>query len=443
MMLAATADLVEHILSVSRRMAEMRSLAPLLDYVVDEALRLVGAERGYIVLACADGSFDVRVARERNGQAVSGAEAELSTSVLRQVMQTGQPIVLRDAALDPSFGRARSVIALQLRSVMCVPFISRGETTGAIYVENRAVRGRFQESDLRPLTLFANQAAVAIENARLNDELEARVAARTRELERAMSELEQGWSEAVESNRLRTTLLSYIAHDMRAPLNIVTLSLSMLRETSSDALGNGQLEWVIKSMEAVDHVVRLANDLLDLAKIEAGGLALYHETVALGDFLQHVYDIGQGLHWPSTVQFRLNLAPDLPAVSIDPIRIQQVLLNLLTNALKYTTHGSVTLHARVRADRGEVVIGVSDTGEGIAPGDQDQLFQRFKQFDGDIVRRRLGTGLGLVICRELVEMHGGRIWVESNSSQGSDFLFTLPFDAVPQLAPVQPVSVSV
>ena len=427
-MLTATVDLVEHILTVSRRMAEMRSLAPLLDYVVDEALHIVGAERGYVILSCPDGSFDIRVARNGNGGDVLKAEAQISTSVLRQVMHTGQPLVLRDAMLDPPFNRARSVVTFQLRSVMCVPLISRGETKGALYVENRAARGRFQESDLRPLTLFANQAAVAIENAALNEELEARVAARTRELERAMAEIEQSWTEAVEANRLRTTLLSYIAHDMRTPLNIVTLSLSMLSSDASNALDSDLKEWVTKSIDAVEHVVRLTNDLLDLAKIEVGGLALYRERIAPSDFLQHVHQIGQGLPWPETVTFRLDLAPNLPNVSIDPVRIQQVLLNLLTNALKQTAHGSVTLHAHVNADDDEVIIGVSDTGEGIAPGDLGQLFQRFKQLDGNIVRRRLGTGLGLVISRELVQMHGGRIWVESAEGKGSDFLFALPLN---------------
>ncbi len=427
-MLTATVDLVEHILTVSRRMAEMRSLAPLLDYVVDEALHIVGAERGYVILSCPDGSFDIRVARNGNRGDVLKAEAQISTSVLKQVMHTGQPLVLRDAMLDPPFNRARSVVTFQLRSVMCVPLISRGETIGALYVENRAVRGRFQESDLRPLTLFANQAAVAIENAALNEELEARVAARTRELERAMAQIEQSWTEAVEANRLRTTLLSYIAHDMRTPLSIVTLSLSMLSSDPSNSLDSDLKEWVTKSIDAVDHVVRLTNDLLDLAKIEVGGLTLYRERIALSDFLQHVHQIGQGLPWPEAVTFRLDLAPNLPNVSIDPVRIQQVLLNLLTNALKQTAHGSVTLHAHVNADDDEVIIGVSDTGEGIAPSDLGQLFQRFKQFDGNIVRRRLGTGLGLVVSRELVEMHGGRIWVESAEGKGSDFLFALPLN---------------
>jgi len=309
-----------------------------------------------------------------------------------------------------------------------VPLISRGETIGAIYVDNREVRGRFNESDLQPLTLFANQAAVAIENATLNDELEKRVNARTRELEHALVEIESSWTKAVEANRMRTEMLSYIAHDMRAPLNVVTLSLGLLQDEIPNRLSGTQREWVTKSIDAVDHVLRLANDLLDLAKIEAGGMKMYRETVTLGNFLQHVYQVGQGLRWPEAVAFRLESAPGLPTVHIDPVRIQQVVLNLLTNAIKHTSHGSVTLHARVEADRNEVIIGVTDTGDGIAQEDIDRLFERFGQIDGDLARRRLGTGLGLVICRELVEMHHGRIWVESTAGAGSSFLFALPLN---------------
>jgi signal transduction histidine kinase len=424
-------------------MAEMRSLAPLLVYVVDEALELVGAERGYVVLSRSDGSLDFRVTRDRNGREVPHAEDQVSRSILRQVIQSGEPLILRDATLDPPFNRASSVVALQLRSIMCVPLMSRGETVGAIYVENRAVRGRFHENDLPPLTLFANQAAVAIENAALNDELETRVALRTRELERAMAQLEDSRLEATEANRLRTVLLGYVTHDMRSPLNVVVTSMELLQSGALGPLTHDQLEWVTKSLDAVGHVTSLTNDLLDLAKIEAGGLTLYTETIALSEFLRHIYGVGLGLGWPKAVAFRLDVPPDLPAASIDPVRIQQVLMNLLTNALKYTEHGSVTLYARLLADPGEVLIGVSDTGEGIAPEDADRLFQRFAQIDGDARRRRLSTGLGLAICRELVEMHGGHIWMESAVGSGSNFMFTLPLNNVLESSTAQPLVASV
>lgn len=424
--------MLEHILEVSRHMAETRSLTPLLTYTMDEAIDLSGAERGYIVLVGADGSLDFRIQRDQTGQELDHPEDQISKTVLHRVLDQGEPIIVRNAMADPQFGEAESVVILGLRSIMCVPLISRGETIGAIYVENRSIRGRFGKEDLPPLILFGNQAAVAIENARLIDNLESRVAARTEELEQAKRELEQGWLRAIESNRLRMEWFSKITHDLRASLGIASGALSVLQEGMLGELSSEQLNWVDKSLAAVLHVRRLTDDLFDLSKLEVGGLTLAKEVVNLANFLEKVYEIGLGFPWPKTVDLAIDLPASLPAISIDPYRIRQVLLNLLSNAHKFTSQGRVTLYARSvrqQAGAGEVLMGVLDTGEGIPPEEIDRVFDRFQQLDAKSERRQLGSGLGLAICRELVEMHGGRIWVESQPGVGSDFKFTLPVDS--------------
>jgi GAF domain-containing protein len=298
-------NLLEHMLTASRRMAETRTLTPLLNYVMDETIALVGAERGYIVLVEPDGSLDFRIKRRQDGQALAEANDEISKSVLNQVIGSGQPLILRDAMADPHFSGATSVAVLKLRSIMCVPLISHGDTIGAIYVENRSIQGRFNHDDLPPLTFFANQAAVAIENAALNDDLEARVATRTQELEQAMLQVETGWAEAVEANRLRTVWLNNVVHDLRAPLVIISGSLSMLRDGGIGHLNPQQLEWINKSLETVTHIERLTSDLFDLSQLEVGGLILQRETIALQDFLKNVYDVALGLPWPESVTLDL------------------------------------------------------------------------------------------------------------------------------------------
>lgn len=419
-------DLLESMLDLSRQMVQTRSLGPLLDYAMREAIKLVNAERGFLVLLEEDGAIDFRVLLDADGHQLENGSDQISTSILEKVLYAQEPIVIRDALSDIQFSASTSVIELRLRSVMCVPLIAREVILGAIYVENRSIAGMFDEEDLKPLIFFANQAAVAIENAMLNDHLEARVASRTFELEQAIAQLEQSWMEAVEANRMRTALLGDLAHDIRAPLSVVFTALHMMQDGEFGPLNGEQDEWIGRSLSAVQHALALIQDMFDLAKIEMNQLELNKEPVDLNGFLKQVYQIGLALPWPDEVAFLLDLEPDQPVISMDSTRIQQVLLNLLGNALKFTQTGSVTLHAHSLDNRSEILIGVRDTGIGVEKAHQQQLFERFRQIDVDPARRRSGTGLGLAISRELVEMHGGQIWVESEPQQGADFQFTLP-----------------
>lgn len=419
-------ELLKYILNVSRKMTEIRMLNPLLNYVVGEVIQLMGAERGYIALIGTDGSLNFQVQRDKDGKELQHPEDQVSKSVINKVIKSGQLLILKNAMEDSRFKEAESVVCLKLRSIMCVPLISRGETIGAIYIENRSIRGRFNEEDVSPLILFANQAAVAIENAALNDNLEARVTSRTRELEQAMHHVEKSWAEAVEANRLRTVWFGNITHDLRSPLAMAIQSLDLLRNGSFGDLNDKQLEWTSNAYQAVLHMRNLTNDLFDLARLEVHGITLQREIVDFQDFLQNLYDIGRGLPWRKNVTLKLDVSPPLPEISIDPLRIHQVLFNLLSNAQKFTTEGSVTIHARYLTDQDEVMVGVADTGEGIPSNKLDQIFQRFQQVDDKPKRRRSGAGLGLAICNELVGMHGGRIWVESTLGIGSNFIFTLP-----------------
>jgi signal transduction histidine kinase len=424
-------QMLQTVLDLSRQMAETRTLSPLLDYAMGEAIRLVGAERGYLVLINTDESLDFRVAQVPPGEATANAVDQISRTILNAVVSTGSPLVVRDAGLDPTFSTARSVMLLKLRSVMCVPLIARGEVLGAIYVENRSAEGRFNEDDLTPLSLFANQAAIAIENAQLNEELEARITERTRELESAKTSIEKNWQEAVEANRLGTVWLGNVAHDMRAPLTIVLSSLELLKDGAFGEVNARQIEWIRRAYDAAGRALKLTNDVFDLSKLELGGLRLDPEHTALEAFLQDAYDTCRGLPWPPGVEFRLSLPDSLPTLDLDPGRIQQVLMNLLANAIRFTDQGNVTLYAEYEPGRPDVRVGVRDTGTGISAEDVAHLFRRFVQAAPPKDKRRRGTGLGLAISKELVEMHGGRLSVETKLGAGSDFYFTLPLKITP------------
>jgi signal transduction histidine kinase len=408
-------------------MVQTRNLEPLLKYMMKEAIDLVRAERGYIVLMRDNGELDFRVVHDvENNLVVDNAADQISMSILSDVMASGSPLLLSDALSDPNFGTATSVLELKLRSVMCVPLIVGGETTGAIYVENRSVTGMFLDEDLQPLTLFANQASVAIENAMLNEQLEARVASRTAELKEALEELESNWQEAEEAYRLRSLVLGGVAHDVRAPLVVASTALAMIEDGSFGEVNEEQRVWVNKSLDALNHAMELIQDVFDLAKIEMGQFSFEPEYTDLGGFLHGLYATAEGLPWGEAVTFSLELPEELPDILLDPIHIRRVVFNLVSNAMKFTEEGQVTLYAEVDEENKRVLVGVRDTGEGIPKEHVKRLFDRFHQADENTARRRKGAGLGLAISRELVEIHGGEIWVESTLGEGADFTFVLP-----------------
>ena len=182
-------NLLLHVLQVSQRMSSIHAFEPLLIYVVDEAIKLAGAERGYLILLRTDSTLDLHVQRDQQGNDTHYGLDEISMTVFQQVITTCKPLVLTDASGDTQFSLAQSVQKLRLRSLMCAPLFVQGRVLGAIYVENRSLRGRFKEENLIPLGLFANQAAVAIENAALHQELEAKVAERTASLQITLTQL--------------------------------------------------------------------------------------------------------------------------------------------------------------------------------------------------------------------------------------------------------------
>jgi signal transduction histidine kinase len=256
------------------------------------------------------------------------------------------------------------------------------------------------------VTTFADQAVIAIENVRLFDEIQDK----SRQLE--------------EASKHKSQFLANMSHELRTPLNAI-LGYTELIADGVYGEPSEKMAAVLKRLESNGrHLLGLINDVLDLSKIEAGQLQLDLADYTVEDIAHTVRSTLEPLATDKKLAFKVEVAPGLPPGCGDGRRLTQVLINLVGNAIKFTDAGEVAIQAE--ANNGSFHVSVRDTGPGISAADQSKLFQEFQQADNSITRKKGGTGLGLAISKRIVEMHGGRIWIDSTIGQGSTFSFTVP-----------------
>jgi PAS domain S-box-containing protein len=242
--------------------------------------------------------------------------------------------------------------------------------------------------------------------------------------------------EAQRTSMAKSAFLANMSHELVTPLNSVIGFSELLAEGSAGELNELQRQYLGNIMASGRHLLDLVNDIRDLAKIEAGRLQLEPQPTDVGALLGEIAQCLVERACEQGIVLATELEPNLPPVEVDPLRLRQVVLHLLGNALKFTAAGGrVTVHAGVchglpLAAGAAVCVSVADTGIGIAPGDHDRIFAAFEQLDSGYGRQRPGSGLGLALARRLVELHGGRIWVDSaGPGQGSMFSFIVPVQA--------------
>ena len=293
----------------------------------------------------------------------------------------------------------------ETRAEMVVPMIIGDDLIGVLDVQSTQVN-RFTDEDARIKTTLADQIAVAIRNAEAF-ERERKTIARLREVD-----------------RLKQEFLANMSHELRTPLNSIIGYSEVLIDGVDGELTEDAMEDVNAIHSSGKHLLNLINEILDMAKIEAGQMNLRMKPLDLSEILVEVVRDSQVLVKEKPVELRLEPLGKLNRVNADDIRVRQVLLNLLSNAIKFTEQGSVVVRYGMRDDR--VWVEVEDTGSGIPEDQLEVIFERFRQVDGSSTRRAGGTGLGLAITRQLVNMHGGDIEVASEVGKGSRFWFTLP-----------------
>ncbi len=240
---------------------------------------------------------------------------------------------------------------------------------------------------------------------------------------------EQALDEMREADRLKSQFLANMSHELRTPLNSIIGFSRVILKGIDGPITENQEEDLTAIYNAGQHLLGLINDILDVSKVDAGKMELTFTEVDLAEIIRGVMSTAVGYVKDKPIELIIDVPTDLPKVQGDNIRIRQVLINLVSNAAKFTEEGHIGVSARAieHGGRHEIVVAVFDTGPGIDPEDQQKIFEPFSQVDDSPTRKTGGTGLGLSICRHLVELHGGQIWVESMPDQGSTFAFTLPY----------------
>ncbi|EFO79925.1 histidine kinase [Oscillochloris trichoides DG-6] len=346
-------------------------------------------------------------------------------TVEADVVRSGKAIIVDDPWNHPRVDQRKQVIAGG-HSYVQVPIFGREEQViGVLSADYHLSQRRIQPQDASQLLMFASMVGLTIQNVQLYHNLEHQVAQRTEELRAALEKAQL-------ADRRKSDFLTGISHELRTPLNAIIGFSTVLIDELDGPLAPMQREDAQSINRNGRFLLHLINELLDLARIEAGHLDLDLGRVDLAPLVSEVLDTMQGLLRSGQVSLNQNLPADLPAVCADADRIRQILFNLLSNAVKFTERGTITVSANLRDEIGPdgnaqsmVVMHIRDTGIGIPANRQHEIFEEFVQVHDKRLRRR-GTGLGLAIVRRLVEAHQGHIWVESSPNEGSTFSFSLP-----------------
>jgi len=376
-----------------------------LEVIVNQVTKLAGAEASLMFL------YDTET-----GEYIAEAGGGVSQENLKnyrfgsgeglhgQAVRNASPV--RAAHVAETVGVEAFLSELEVTSALVIPLLTNENVLGTITALRRGGRP-FSADDQEVLTMFASQASIAVTNAILYE--------RTKELDRMKSEF-----------------VAVVSHEVRTPLTSIKGSLELLGDERFHVLPPPQRELLSICQANAERLITLINDILDFSKLESSKLSLNFESFEIGKIVPEAVDHIRNLAAIKGVSIDVHMEGSAGVVEADPMRVAQVITNLLGNAIKFSPDkGKIEVWAR--GTDAEVVIDVKDFGKGISQRDLSRLFQRFAQLDSSTTRKAGGTGLGLVISKGIVEQHGGRIWVESAIGAGSTFSFALPRTRVPGL----------
>jgi signal transduction histidine kinase len=395
---------------VSQAVNSTLDLQKVLETIVARAVQLSHVDTGAIY------EFDER-ARELRLRAIIGMPPHLAEELRDKTLGLGQgatgraavmraPVEIADIHNERYGGPLREILdRAEMRAVLSLPLLREGRVYGALTLARRTTGG-FAPEVIELLETFAAQSTLAIQNARL------------------FREIEQKSKELQAASQHKSQFLANMSHELRTPLNAILGYTELVVDRIYGEVPERIREVLERVQKSGRHLLDLINDVLDLSKIEAGQLSLSLKDYSFHDMVHTVITATESLAAEKGLKLTVAVDPDLPVALGDERRMAQVLLNLLGNAIKFTEEGELKVGA-AKAD-GAFLVSVSDTGPGIPESEQQRIFEEFQQLDSSSTRAKGGTGLGLAIAKRIVEMHGGRLWVESVVGRGSTFFFSVP-----------------
>jgi signal transduction histidine kinase len=373
------------------------------------------------------------------------AETSRNVSFCAHAILQPDLLIVPDALADARFATNPLVTAEpHIRFYAGAPLVTpEGHALGTLCVIDRMPR-ELSPDQQEALRALAREVMAQLQLRKANAALESR----TRELNAANVQLEQAMQQVAEGSRHTSEFLANMSHEIRTPLNSIIGFSELLQDQLAGTLSEKHARFLTHIYKSGKHLLSLINDILDLSKVEAGKLTLQPEPLHVASTLEDILFIGRGLAHRKAQTVETKLEPNLPPLHADPVRFKQILYNLLSNAVKFTPDGGrITVRAYApggvgdgetggmgeresgrSGDATQLAIEITDTGAGIRAEDLPRLFREFAQLETTRAQRHEGTGLGLALTKRLVELHGGRVWAESEGEgRGSAFTVLLPF----------------
>ncbi|MDN3204099.1 response regulator [Algoriphagus sediminis] len=402
---------------VTQALASQLSLDEIIHLVGDQMKDLFNANIVYLALLNEQSgmiNFPYRFGDEMPPQ-------KLGEGLTSKILNSGEPLLINRDVEEMTVAMGTSHLGIPSASYLGVPIFQGEKAIGVLSVQSTEFENRFDESDSSLLSTIASSVGVAINKAQLFEEVVASKQA------------------AEKANEAKSAFLSTVSHELRTPLTSVLGFAKIIQKRleekifplvdQKDPKTGRALNQVSQNLNVVisegERLTTLINDVLDLAKIEAGKMDWSEEQVNLTEVVERAIAATNSLFESNKLKLIRDFDQNIPEISGDNNKLIQVVINLISNAVKFTEKGGVT--CRIKRSGNEIITSIIDTGMGIAPEDFDAVFEQFKQVGGDtLTDKPKGTGLGLPICKEIIEHHGGRIWLESKVGEGSNFSFALP-----------------